>query len=358
MINPEITDDWKHGLGLMSGTSLDGVDLAYCRFRYINDRWEFTILHAETVKYPNSILSLIRNMPKMKPEEIISADRQLGHYYGQICKAFIQERNLHPLFIASHGHTIFHNPDEGYTFQAGNGAVIAAVSGVMCISDFRSADVAKGGQGAPLVPIGDKLLFPEYDALINLGGFSNISFEKNTKRIGYDICPVNMALNHYAAKLGFEYDENGNIASKGQLNTDLLAELNSWEYYSSDPPKSLGREDFEHEIITRVQKFDFLSVPDILRTLTEHIAQQIIQNAYLFSKILFTGGGVKNNFLMSLLKEKLGDTIHVPDDMLIDYKEAMIFAFLGLLRYYGQVNVISESTGADTDSCSGAVYMP
>ena len=358
MIQNQKSMEWEYGLGLMSGTSLDGVDLAYCGFRYSENGWEYKILKAKTFSYSADLLKLIREMPEMSAENLIAADRRLGAYYGELCKNFIVTHNLKPSFIASHGHTIFHNPVEGYTFQAGHGAEIASRSGIPCINDFRSVDVSKGGQGAPLVPIGDELLFLEYNALVNLGGFSNISFQKNGKRIAYDICPVNMALNYFAGKLSSPYDEDGKMAREGALDLNLLKTLNSFSYYADPAPKSLGRDDFENRFLPLIDEYSGLSVIDVLRTLTEHIAIQIADSTAGFKKVLFTGGGVKNKFLAEKLHEKLGDSMQIPSELLIDYKEALVFAFLGLLRLKGEINILSSATGASSDSCSGMLHLP
>ncbi|PLW91956.1 MAG: anhydro-N-acetylmuramic acid kinase [Marinilabiliales bacterium] len=358
MIQPEKTSEWEYGIGLMSGTSLDGVDIAYCGFRYIEDRWEFIIEKAVTYDYPTPILQLISEMPAMAGEGLIAADRKLGSFYGKLCKRFIVENSLNPGFLASHGHTIFHKPNAGYTFQAGNGAEIAHHSGIMTISDFRSADVAKGGQGAPLVPIGDELLFNDFDAVINLGGFSNISFHEDGKRMAFDICPVNIALNHFAKEMGFTYDEDGMIAAEGAVCDELLTELNVWGYYSLKPPKSLGREDFENEFLPIISNFNYLNSADVLRTLIEHMAIQISHVSGNFSKVLFTGGGIRNRFLEKQIKARLGEAVYVPSDVLVEYKEAMIFAFLGLLRIKGKANILSSATGASADSCSGLIHLP
>ncbi|MBN2729477.1 MAG: anhydro-N-acetylmuramic acid kinase [Bacteroidales bacterium] len=358
MILNEKFSEWEYGLGLMSGTSLDGVDMAYCGFRNSEDGWKFQILNAKTFSYSADLLKLIREMPKMSAENLIAADRRLGAYYGELCRSFNVDNNLKPAFIASHGHTIFHNPLEGYTFQAGHGAEIASRSGIPCINDFRSIDVSKGGQGAPLVPIGDELLFSEYDALVNLGGFSNISFRKNGKRIAYDICPVNMALNYFAEKLSLSYDEDGKMAREGALDLILLKTLHGFSYYANPAPKSLGREDFEHRFLPLIDEYSGLSAIDVLRTLTEHIAIQIADSTAGFKNVLFTGGGVKNKFLAEKLREKLGDSMHIPSELLIDYKEALVFAFLGLLRLKGEINILSSATGASSDSCSGMLHLP
>ena len=358
MISPERSSEWEYGLGLMSGTSLDGVDLAYCAFRYFSGRWEYNIIKAKTYSYSQDIFTLLTKMSRMEKKRLSEADKILGLHFGKLCRRFIDEYSLTPSFIASHGHTVFHRPAEGYTFQAGCGNEIAKNAGVLCVSDFRSPDVAKGGQGAPLVPIGDKLLFPEYDALINLGGFSNISFYQNGKRTGFDISPVNMALNYFAESLGKPYDEDGKGAASGNIIESLLDELNALNYYSQSPPKSLAREDFEQYYIPVFRRYSENSVNDLLRTFTEHIALQLESVTKDFSKILITGGGIKNLFLQKVLRNKMGSSIVVPDLQLIDYKEAMIFAFMGLLRLKDEINILAEVTGASSDTCSGTIHHP
>ncbi|MFO7672308.1 MAG: anhydro-N-acetylmuramic acid kinase, partial [Lutibacter sp.] len=271
---------------------------------------------------------------------------------------FIEENSIKKLnFIASHGHTIFHNPKKKYTFQIGNGPYITSITGIKTICDFRVQDVALGGQGAPLVPIGDELLFSKYDYCLNLGGFSNISFNQNQQRIAFDICPVNIVLNHYVSELHMEYDDKGNIASEGNIDNNLLATLNSLAYYNDAKPKSLGYEFVVETIFPMIDKHN-LSIKDILRTFVEHIAIQISKKIDSDSKktMLVTGGGAFNTFLMARLQSYTTTKLIIPEKTIINYKEALVFGLLGLLKDEGKNNCLKSVTGAERDHSSGVVF--
>lgn len=346
-------------IGLMSGSSLDGVDIAYVNFSHDNKTWFFQIVEAGNVPYSEywkEQLSLAFNKDK---EELKELDKEYGKYLGTITKKFINKYDMEPKLIASHGHTIFHRPEEGFTLQIGDGQEIANATGIMTINDFRTEDVEKGGQGAPLVPIGDRHLFAEYPICLNIGGIANVSYETEDKRTAYDICMANQLLNYLAGKLGYDYDNNGSFAQQGSVNQDLLNILNDNPYYMKDAPKSLGREFFEnvqHKVIDDSK----LSVYDLLATATEHIALQITNSTNHLepSKMLITGGGAKNQYLISRIRALSKHEIVIPDTMIIDYKEALIFAFLATLKMEGKINVLSSVTGASSDSSSGKVWMP
>ena len=343
----------------MSGSSLDGVDIAYVNFSHDNKKWFFQIVEAGNVPYSEywkEQLSLAFNKDK---EELKELDKEYGRYLGSITKKFIMKYDMEPKLIASHGHTIFHRPEEGFTLQIGDGQEIANATGLMTINDFRTEDVEKGGQGAPLVPIGDRHLFDEYPICLNIGGIANVSYETEERRTAYDICMANQLLNYLAGKLGYDYDNNGCFAQQGTVNPELLNILNDNPYYKQDAPKSLGREFFEnvqHKVIDDSE----LSVYDLLATATEHIALQITNstNHLDATKMLITGGGAKNQYLINRIKALSKHEIVIPDTMIIDYKEALIFAFLATLKMEGKINVLSSVTGASSDSSSGKIWMP
>lgn len=346
-------------IGLMSGSSLDGVDIAYVNFSHDNKRWFFQILEAGNVPYSEEWKNKLSEAFNKSDSELKELDIEYGKYLGSITKKFIEKYELEPKLIASHGHTIFHMPEKSYTLQIGNGQEIANATRIMTINDFRTEDVKKGGQGAPLVPIGDKYLFADFPICLNIGGIANVSYDIENKRIAYDICMANQLLNYLANKLGYDYDNNGNFARQGNVNQELLDILNDNSYYSKEAPKSLGREFFEeyqHKIIDNSK----LSVKDLLATATEHIAHQIVKstNSLESSKMLITGGGAKNNFLIERIKSLSHHEIVIPETMIIDYKEALIFAFLGTLKLEGKTNVLSSVTGATSDSSSGIVSLP
>lgn len=339
----------------MSGTSLDGLDLAYCLF--INDEgWSVTIEEATTIPYSEEWKSKLRKLPEAIAEELTKTHVEFGHYIGQQTKLFIDGLNIEPEIIASHGHTVFHQPERGFTTQIGDGNAIAATLGLPVIFDFRSLDVALGGQGAPLVPIGDRLLFGDFDFCLNLGGIANISYEENYKRIAYDICTVNMILNYLSEEAGLSFDDKGKLASSGSLDLDLKNSLDNFKYYKTKGVKTLGREWFENTMLPEFAKFKS-SIEDKLRTAVEHIAQQVsLQvNDKPGQKMLITGGGAHNDFLISRIKDLTNVEIVLPDKTMIDYKEAMIFAFLGVLRVRNEINCLSSVTGASHDSSCGTI---
>ena len=344
-------------IGLMSGTSLDGVDICYVRFDY-NIKYSFEIIDAVTFKYQESWKLKLQNAFTAKKKYLEKLDVEYGTYLGNLVKQFCLDNSIAKIdFVASHGHTIFHKPQEGYTLQIGNGQAIADTTQLKVICDFRTQDVNLGGQGAPLVPIGDKLLFNSYDYCVNLGGFANISFDDGGYRIAFDICPVNIVLNYYASKLNLVFDDGGKLASSGKLNNELFDKLNELDFYRSPYPKSLGLE-WVQEFINPLIDSYHLAINDILRTFTEHVAYQISKIIHKNSTILVTGGGAFNDFLMERIEFQLKQKITLPTKELIDFKEALIFAFLGLLRFEDQVNCLKSVTGAKKDHSSGNIFNP
>ena len=344
-------------IGLMSGTSLDGLDLAYCSFRFENGSWKFAIIHAETIPYSQEWLATLSSLPGSSALEYASADHAYGHLLGKLCKDFMVKYDIHPDFIASHGHTVFHQPDRGFTAQIGNGAAIKAETTIPVLCDFRSGDVANGGQGAPLVPAGDRLLFPMYDYCINLGGFANISYDLDGNRLAYDICPVNIVLNTLAMKAGYPFDRDGQMAASGKPDDHLLSVLDQLEFYGQTGPKSLGKEWVDDKILPLIQNKG-LRNEDILNTYCAHVAHQIALHTGTDPerRVLLTGGGTFNKYLVSLIKSALSPQLVLPDILTINYKEALIFAFLGVLRLRNEVNCFRTVTGASRDGSYGAGY--
>lgn len=344
-------------IGLMSGTSLDGLDIAYCRFIYNNGNWDYSILDAETISYSGEWTTLLSGLHRATAAEFSSADHRYGHLAGRLVRDFMNKKGIHPDFVASHGHTVFHQPAKGYTAQIGNGAAIRSEINIPVICDFRSGDVAKGGQGAPLVPAGDRLLFAGYDYCLNLGGFANISYEQDGNRIAFDICPVNIVLNSLAMKTGRPFDMDGRLAASGKVSMPLLEKLNSLPFYKKTGPRSLGKEWVE-ETISPLLCGTGISTEDILSTFCTHIAQQISRHTgtETAKKVLVTGGGANNIHLVSQLKAEVRPQIIIPDTLTVNFKEALIFAFLGVLRWRGETNCLRTVTGAKTDTSSGAIY--
>jgi len=345
-----------HVLGIMSGTSLDGLDLALCRFTLSGKQWTHALEKATTLPYPDLWVRRLAEAHSLDAFSFLMLHKEYGRFMGEQVNAFLKD-GTRPDLVASHGHTIFHNPSQGLTFQLGDGATLAAECGITTVCDFRSLDVALGGQGAPLVPIGDEILFGNYDFCLNLGGFANISYRMNNRRIAFDICPVNILLNPLSRKLGLPYDRDGKAGRSGKTIHELLATLDSDPYYQTLPPKSLGREWLEKNVLPHFNT-DAHSVPDLLHTVYQHAAGQI---AITLSgdpsiKVLVTGGGAYNRFLLDLIRENTQCTIVLPDDLLIQFKEALIFAFLGVLRMRNEINCLASVTGARKDSSSGIAY--
>lgn len=339
----------------MSGTSLDGVDLVYAKFNK-NEYKDFEIIHAATIPYNLQWKQILQNGIYASKKELESLDNMFGNHLGKVAADFINNYKITEVdFIASHGHTILHQPEKGITLQIGNGQLIAAKTKQKVVCDFRTQDVKLGGQGAPLVPIGDELLFADYNYCLNLGGFSNISFKVNEERVAFDISPVNIVLNYYANKINLAYDDKGKIASEGKINQQLLEKLNALDFYQKKPPKSLGLEWVQKEIFPLIDNCE-KDIPNILSTFTEHIAFQIGRIIKNNSSVLVTGGGVFNQFLMERIEFYAGVEIPLPDKKLINFKEALIFAFLGLLRVDNQVNCLKSVTGASKNHSSGVIF--
>ncbi|MDF1572610.1 MAG: anhydro-N-acetylmuramic acid kinase [Bacteroidales bacterium] len=348
-------------LGLMSGTSLDGVDLALCRFTEAGGAFQYHLIGAETITYPRYMKEKLDDAFNISAAGLQDIDQELGAFYAEQILGFLDRHHPRPLLIASHGHTIRHQPDKGITMQIGDGTIIAKKTGITVINDFRTQDVSKGGQGAPLVPVGDRDLFGDYRYCLNLGGIANVSFDDKGIRIACDIAPCNMALNTITSWIDMEYDWNGALAARGEVQPDLLERLNALAYYRLPAPKSLGKEWFLRTFLPEIRQTE-ITIEDLLRTVNEHIADQVASfiniNHPDGSSMLITGGGVHNRFLVSLLKNKCQADLFIPGEKLIDFKEAIVFAYLGLLRQLGNTNVLASVTGADSDTCAGIIHHP
>lgn len=352
---------FKHNynvIGVMSGTSLDGVDLAHINFEIKNGKWFYKIFECDTISYSNEMISKLKNGIHFSSIELSELNIEYTNLLGNIISEFIAKKNISNLdAVCSHGHTILHQPQNGFTLQIGNLPEIAKITNQKVVCDFRVQDVLLGGQGAPLVPIGDKILFSEFDYCLNLGGFSNISFEENNERIAFDISPVNTVLNFYANTFGLEYDDKGKISESGNISLELFDELNKLEFYQKSYPKSLGFE-FVKEIVLPILENYPISTEDKMRTFTEHIAFQIGEILQTKTgKLLISGGGFYNDFLIDRIKNHLPKTeIIIPDEKTIKYKEALIFALLGVLKLRNEVNVLASVTGAKQNHSSGEVF--
>ena len=355
-------------IGLMSGSSLDGLDIAFVEFQETAGEWRFEILRAACYPYDDKWKKRLEEAPALSAREYLLLHADYGHYLGRQVNAFIEENDIQyqAALISSHGHTTFHIPGKKMTAQLGDGAAIAAETSLPVVTDLRSLDLALGGQGAPIVPIGEKLLLKGFDYYLNLGGIANISF-RGESYSAFDICPANRVMNMLAKDAGKDYDEDGQLAATGKINEQLLEKLNAFDYYKQAFPKSLAN-DFGTETIYPVIKETGLSIPDALATYVEHIVVQIIRAIRVFQhptpgtqhlKLLVTGGGAMNKWLVSSLEKALNAQqieVLVPDPLLINFKEAMVMAFIGVLRWRQEYNVLSSVTGSSRDNIGGALW--
>ncbi len=344
-------------IGLMSGTSLDGLDIVLCSFKK-DDLRDFEIIDSTTVEYDNNLKVRLQTAGTLPAYKFIELHRKYGKWTGEQVNLFLKQHSLKVDIIASHGHTVFHEPKKNINFQIGDGAAIAATTGITTISDFRSLDITLGGQGAPLIPIVDRDLFGEYDACINIGGFANISLDKANVRRAWDICPVNTILNKLSATFDMEYDKDGEIGKSGEVIGELLTKLERLEYYQQLPPKSLGTEWLDSRVWPLINKYSGNKTESVMATFYEHVANRISSdlNSNSMKKTLFTGGGVNNSYLISLIKERFSGELIIPKEEIIDFKEALGFAYLGIRRAIGLPNCLSSVTGAKQDSSSGVIH--
>jgi len=354
-------------IGLMSGSSLDGLDIVYTTLEETRGQWKFDILQAETIPYHENWVQSLKHASQLSVPEFLRLHTAYGRYIGEQVNVFINKHDLeHKVhFIASHGHTVFHEPANNTTCQIGDGATIAAVTSLPVISDLRNIDIALGGQGAPIVPIGDRLLFGNFDYWLNIGGIANITVKEGDKYIAFDVCPANQILNTLAMGQGKAFDYEGNIARNGNLLIDVLSQLNEKPYYLQPAPKSLSNEAAQALVFPDLLETGH-SNEDMLRTVVQHICEQIAAavKQYPVSKenvqMLVTGGGALNNFLIEQLHEvlkPLGINPIVPYEEVAKFKEALIMALIGTLRWREETNVLATATGASRDSVGGALWM-
>lgn len=355
-------------IGLMSGSSLDGLDIAYCDFSYENRHWKFQILKTEVVEYSEEWIQEIKRLPAATAKTLWEVHAALGTYFGEQVNGFIKKHSLHGKidFVASHGHTVFHFPAKKFTTQIGDGAAIAVRTGLSVVCDFRSADIADGGQGTPIVPIGDKLLFPHFKFCLNIGGIANISCKTASGIVAFDVCCANQILNMLANRVNQPYDRFGEIAAKGNVNQVLLEKLNALDYYAQPYPKSLDNS-FSREIILPVIEDNALTTEDKMRTFTEHVAVQIASHIAAIAKtektefaktekILATGGGAFNRFLIERIQAQTKMQVEIPGDETVKFKEALVVALMGVLRMRNETNLLKTVTGATKNLTGGAIY--
>ncbi|RLD24293.1 MAG: anhydro-N-acetylmuramic acid kinase [Bacteroidetes bacterium] len=350
-------------IGLMSGTSLDGLDMAYCRFEKEEGKWQFELLDSGSVGYDDYWFPTLKNAIDLSKNELLLLDNKYGKWLGEETSKFIKKNSLSVDLIASHGHTVYHQPDKGITLQIGSGQELANLTGTKVVCNFREKDVTLGGQGAPLVPIGDEQLFGQYAACLNLGGIANVSFRKNNERVAFDIGMANMLLNHLANQLDKPYDKSGLLARSGKVNQPLLEKLNKLSFYQLPSPKSLGYEWFLSDVLPLFEESE-ASVVDQLATAVEHETFQIgkvfTESIQERGEILVTGGGGFNDYFIERLKYYTPKQLQVivPDKILVDFKEAIVFAFMGVLRLRNEDNCLKSVTGASQNCSGGDVFEP
>lgn len=350
-------------IGIMSGTSMDGLDIVCVDFNERTDSgWNYQIIACTTTPFQTMLKTKLNHAKSCSGIELNLLDIELGEFIGQSINQFLLEFNLDKktiCAIASHGHTVFHQPENKLTLQIGNGNAIAKITGINAICNFRERDVMHGGQGAPLVPIGDLILFGERaDSFLNLGGFANISKIKKRNVEAFDICPCNLVLNHFAEKFELSYDKNGALGRRIEnIDIDLLKQLDSLKFYTEKGPKSLGTEWLEKEILP-VFKQNKTTEEVQFRTAYEHISNQIAMSIHQLkpTSTFVSGGGAKNTFLIALIQSKIQSQLIVPEARLIDYKEAIVFGLLGALFLKNQPNCLSSVTGASKNVCGGEMH--
>jgi anhydro-N-acetylmuramic acid kinase len=372
-------------IGLMSGSSLDGLDVVYAELTEKAGKWDYEIKCAACVQYDEVLIQKLENATQLSARDYELLHTDYGRYLGEMVNQFIEKFHLeHKVnLVASHGHTTFHSPEKRMTHQIGDGAAIAAQTQLPVVSDLRSMDIAFGGQGAPIVPLGEKLLFPNYHYFLNIGGIANVSINSKptylTDRqannedspltskeiIAFDICAANRVLNMLSAEKNLSYDEDGKLGAAGTIHEELLEKLNALDFYKQPPPKSLANS-FGTDIIFPLIKNFNLSIEDSLRTYVEHISMQVknvLESEFsntVVQKLMITGGGAFNKFLIHEISKRLEEInfeIYIPEDDVIMYKEALIMALLGVLRWREQYTVLASVTGASRNSIGGALWL-
>ena len=348
-----------HCIGLMSGTSMDGVDLAHCTFTHNNGQWHFQMNAAECMPYPEVWQKRLVHLSEQNAEVFAKTNVYYGHFLGQCVQQFAENNQLTETtdLVSSHGQTVFHNPARGYTIQIGHGAAIAKECNLPVVCDLRTSDMAYRGQGAPIVPFGEQLLFPSHKQFVNIGGITNVSLHSENSVIGYDVCMGNLLLDAIAETMGQSFDRSGLLAQSGKVNQNLLSQLNDHDFFEKPPPKSLDAEEVINTFFPIVMASP-LSNADRMATLVEHIAIQLAANLNKEFPVLLTGGGALNNYLVTRIEAHFENEIIVPEQQLIEFKEALIIALLGVLRLQKQPNVLSSVTGAEKNTINGAVYLP
>jgi anhydro-N-acetylmuramic acid kinase len=347
-------------VGIMSGTSLDGLDVLWSKLSF-NKAWFYEIIDGKTYEYSPRWKSELQNAHKIQARDLVFLDKKLGNYIGEKINDFLKEKKIQKSqidLISSHGHTLFHEPENNLTKQIGNGAYICSTTKIKTVSDFRTIDVAFGGQGAPLVPIGDQLLFGNYKGCLNLGGIANISYNLKKKQVAGDVNFANMISNYLSNKIGHSFDKYGELAKRGKIDEDLILKLEELDFFKKEFPKSLGVEDFNYWYKPLFEECKS-SINDQLYTSGTHLCRTI-KNIFNFDTndtLLITGGGAHNKFWINKIKELKIKTV-IPETKLIDFKEALIFSLLGVLKLRSEINILASVTGSSKDLSAGVIHNP
>ena len=358
-------------VGIMSGSSLDGLDIALCRFEQdeLSGKLSFDLLNTAAIPFEETMMKRLGEGASLGVRSLKKLEVDLSRYIAESVNQFLDAGAHTADYISCHGHTILHVPEDGYTVQIGQGAIISELTGLPCICDLRSSDMAVGGQGAPVAPIVEQILFSNFDFYINLGGIANVSYHSNQEVISWDSVPCNQILNHYASQKDLPYDDGGSLAGTGRVDRGLKEAWMSLPYFEKPYPKSMDNTWVRKQFLERSRSFD-VTVEDALATMVDVCVSQIRRDikdhvgatgGQHLRKCLITGGGAHNTFLVSQLSEALThEEIEVikPEDDIVDYKEAILMALMGFLRIEGKSNTISSVTGARTNTIGGAVYVP
>jgi len=341
------------GIGVMSGSSLDGLDIVAVEFIEGEDlSWK--VIAYETYDLDDGITGRLSTITTMTATEIFRLNSDYTLVIAGQLQQFILDKRLQPNFVAVHGHTVMHSPEYKSSWQLLNGGLLASTINCDVVCDFRNNDMAKGGQGTPMAVLADRDLYPGYDYYVNLGGIANISFLKEGVWSAYDLFPFNQVLNHFSRKVGQPYDKNGVIASQGKVDKNLLNQLLTDPYILKAFPKSIDNDWVKTYWMDRINKYN-LSSADVMRTYVEFAAMYFSNNITKGSKILWSGGGVHHTFFIKTLESKSVD-VNIHDTTLIDSKEAVLIAYAGYLRLCVKPNFVSSATGASDNVIGGAVY--
>lgn len=352
-------------IATMSGSSLDGLDIAYAHIQ-LDPEPAFRIVAADTFAYTDAELQVLRTVSRTGTHADDQTDQWFGAVSAAYISAFLRQLGYPPVdLVASHGHTTLHKPSLGISQQIGDPQVMANALRLPVIARFRQADVDAGGQGAPLVPLCDQLFFSEYDACLNIGGIANISFETPQGRVGFDICGANQILNFFAEQAGWPYDAEGEMAAAGEMDPALFDQLNAVPFLAAPYPKSLDNHFVHRAFIEPLQRAP-LMLNDKLATAAHHIAYQIARvieqqpgrRALADYRLLVTGGGAFNRHLIRLIRDHARIQVQLPDTIIIQYKEALAMALMGVLRFQNRSNFLPSVTGASAAVSGGVIATP